>query len=281
MLSYTTEGSDQYQHDTVCIFTDGAITQGHSSGSCVIGLLDESGDSIELKNIRAFSKYHDDSTNNIAELQGVMLGIMKALEYYKSTSKHTYSLLIFSDSEYCIKSLTEWVFGWYKTYTETNKNGIVFPSMMTKGGTKVKNAELICAIIHYIVANEQYFTDISFVNVKGHTWNKGNPSITEQMEYYKTANNCDITEKEAVFICKYNHIVDRIAVLVSNHIKKYGIEDVPFFENDGTPCLKFTEKDMHFTVYDSVNDEKLLSKYYVLNKAIMKSYRAILQHLPF
>ena len=280
MISYTTEGSEHPAHDTICIFTDGAIYDGQSSGSAVIGILNDSQPEPYLENIEIYSKYHSTSTNNVAELTGILFGLEKAFSKYRNTDEHTYSFLVFSDSEYAIKSLTEWVFGWYKTYTYERKNGIVVPSMMTKGGTPVKNCELICAIVSLIANNRKNFIDLDFINVKGHTWQKTvDTGIIIQMEYYEKANQCNITKQEATFIAKYNHIVDRVASNVCSYVMDNGF-DINF-DDCGDPCMEFVIKGMTFRAYDSVNDGIKYSDYMVLTKGIMKAYRDILEHKPF
>jgi len=278
MISYADEGSNHPKHDVVCIFTDGGIHDGQSSASSVIGLLRNDGTNEPyLDKIEIFSKYHNNSTNNIAELSAILFGIEKAFERYKSSEDHTYAYLIFSDSEYAIHTLTEWVFGWYKTYTCEKRNGIVVPYMLTKCGTPVKNCEIISAIIGMIVHHEEWFTFLQFVNVKGHTWKKG--GIEEQMTYYKKANQTDITRKEAVFVTKYNHIVDRVASNVCDWVQNEGF-DINFNDN-GDPCMQFTVKGLNFKVYDSAGDGVRYSDYMILSSAIMRRYREILNQTPF
>lgn len=277
MLSYVTEGSEHPKHDVICIFTDGGIHECESSASSVIGILNDKEAEPKLEKVEIFSKYHPDSTNNIAELSAILFGIEKAFDRYKSTEEHTYSFLIFSDSEYSIKSLTEWVFGWYKTYTYEKHDGIVVPYMLTKGGSPVKNCELICAIISYIVNHQSNFTQIEFVNVKGHTWKRD--GVSKQMEYYQKANKTPITRGEATFIAKYNHIVDRVASTVCNWVQDNGFD---INKNDnGEPCMEFSHKGITFNVYDSVNDGLKYAKYMILNSNMMKQWRKILCHEPF
>lgn len=278
--SFAEDGCLSKDHDVVCIFTDGSIGKGNSSGTAVIGLLDRTDyDFPRLKDIEVYSKYYDESTNNIAELSGILFGIKKALEKYKCSDNHTYTFLLFSDSEYSIKSLTEWIFAWYKTYTYEKVNGIVVPSMFTKGGTPVKNAQFICAIIHYIVEHEKDFLDFCFINVKGHKNFKDMKDIKEQMSYYEKVNKCTITTGEAVFITRYNNIADRVAYNVVKYINENGY--TINFDDNGEPCMVFNYKGLNFKVYDSVNDDLEDSNYYILTKQIMKRYRMILEHLPF
>lgn len=280
--SYLDEGCQYPDHDTVCIFTDGSIDKdkGSSCGSAVIGLLvTEDDGSMTLRNIKSYSKYYANGTNNVGELSAILLGLEKAFSMYQSTDKHTYNFLIFSDSEYAIKALTEWVFGWYKSYTYQRQNGIVIPSMMTKGGTPVQNAQFICAIIHFIVAHKKDFLLLEFINVKGHKDFKKHKDLLDQIEYYEKTNQTQLTLKEAKFISLFNHISDRIAYNVCNHLADTGY-DINF-EEDGTPCMRFNTKGIDFIVYDSENDDKRMSEYYILNKAIMKEYREILDAVPF
>ena len=244
--------------DSVFIFTDGAITEGISSGSAVYGIpVDDINKGLGLTKVRAWSKFHNSSTNNEAELTGIFVGIQHASKEYPGKT-----LYVFSDSEYCVKSLTEWIFTWYKTYTLNKRNGIIIPSMMSKGGTPVKNAQLICLIINYIVTNDLY---VQFINVKGHTKN----NVEEQIKYFEKANKCILTTEEAKFITKYNHIVDRVAVIVSNFIKNSGFEGTDLRKS----YMEFSHKGMMFRVEDCRDEDELFGQYYLLNHNIMNSYK--------
>lgn len=252
--------------DAVFVFTDGAITEGHSSGSAVYGIPTEDENYLlQPMKLKAWSKFHNASTNNEAELTGIWEGIKHASLDYPHRR-----LYIFSDSEYCVKTFTDWIFTWYKTYTVNKRNGIVIPSMMTKGGTPVKNAQLICLIINYVVSEK---IDVTFINVKGHTKGK----IEDQMKYFEKANGCRLSHNEAEFIAKHNHIVDRIAVIVSNFIKTNGIEGIDPRE----PYIEFEEKGLKFKVETPLDEDDLYGKYYMLNHKIMSEFKERIDNKPF
>jgi hypothetical protein len=80
-------------------------------------------------------------------------------------------------------------------------------------------------------------------------------------------------------VTKYNHIVDRVASNVCDWVQNEGF-DINFDDN-GDPCMQFTVKGLSFKVYDSANDGVRYSDYMILNSAIMRRYREILNQTPF
>ena len=92
-------------------------------------------------------------TNQRAELTA----IMRALQTVDSTE----NVVIYSDSSYSIKCVTDWFHGWRK------KN------WMTSNGP-VKNRDLIEAVLDLIVVREEQGGSTKFKWVKGHSNNAGN-----------------------------------------------------------------------------------------------------------
>lgn len=92
-------------------------------------------------------------TNQRAELTA----IMRALQTVDSTE----NVVIYSDSSYSIKCVTDWCHGWRK------KN------WMTSNGP-VKNRDLIEAVLDLIAVREQQGGSTKFKWVKGHSTNAGN-----------------------------------------------------------------------------------------------------------
>jgi ribonuclease HI len=59
-----------------------------------------------------------ETTNNIMELSAIIFSIKKVKEQYLAVS----SIKIYSDSNYCIKGISEWMPGWIKTDFKGKKN---------------------------------------------------------------------------------------------------------------------------------------------------------------
>ncbi len=87
-------------------------------------------------------------TNNQSELYAILIGLKESKEYNK--------ILIKSDSNYSIKSLTEWYHGWVKNCWKSSK------------GTDVLNKELIMEILDEIYSNNPNKRQIVFEHVRAH-----------------------------------------------------------------------------------------------------------------
>lgn len=84
-------------------------------------------------------------SNNVGELMGILAGL--CLVENKSQE-----IIIYSDSQYCINSISLWSKNWAKN------------NWITAGGTPVKNKELIMRILE----EKEKFKFVFFVHVKGH-----------------------------------------------------------------------------------------------------------------
>ena len=147
------------------IFTDGSsIANGKSN--CVSGCgvyFAEEDISISLSCKKA-SEYCNIpiqiESNNVGELMGILVALTIAKE--KDVEQTT---VIYSDSMYCINSVTNWWKNWEKN------------DWNTSNGTPVKNKEIIQRIIKEI----SHFQDLTFKHVKGH---KKEPQETDTEEFF-------------------------------------------------------------------------------------------------
>jgi len=85
-------------------------------------------------------------TNN----RGELTGILRALQIYNKRP-----LIIHSDSQYSIKTLTEWIFLWKKRYGDDPKN------WKTSTGKEVLNVDILTKI-------QPLIKEVSFVHVRAH-----------------------------------------------------------------------------------------------------------------
>jgi ribonuclease HI len=238
----------------IVVFTDGGITKGTSCGGASL---------IEIKNNNEYSvikssiKICEESTNNEAEL----FGIYKAIELLEPNNSEPY--IIFSDSEYAVKSLTIWILDWFKTYSYKKENSICVPSMLTKGKSPVKNAKLLCMIINLIVDKN---LKIRFKNVRGHKSPNKDQDIMSQALYFRESNNLSkmISKDFAKFICTYNEYIDK---LVGDCIWKFKEGDIEKLE------VNNVEVDIR---YGKMFDDEKYKHLYILNKAIMNKYKELL-----
>lgn len=239
----------------IVAFTDGGISKGTScGGASLIEIKGKNDYSVIKSNI----KICEESTNNEAEL----FGIYKALEMLEPNNSEPY--LIFSDSEYAVKSLSIWILDWYKSYSYKREHSICIPSMMTKGKTPVKNAKILCMIINTIVDNN---LKVRFINVKGHKSPNKNDDIMSQALYFKESNNMKkiISLEFAKFLCTYNEYIDN---LVSDCICKFkeGGEDNLLINNTINVDIR----------YGKMFDDEKYKHLYILNKAIMNKYKKLI-----
>lgn len=90
------------------IYTDGACSVNTGKGGWGVYIVLPSGEEIKL------SGNSENTTNNQME----MTAVVEALSYFKTKKKIT----IFSDSNYVIKGITEWMDGWKKRDWKKVKN---------------------------------------------------------------------------------------------------------------------------------------------------------------
>ena len=142
------------------IFTDGSFKKLKGNKIlCGYGVYFPNG---ELDNIaRPF--IHEPLTNQRAELYA----ILKSLRKIKDEKVSFDSVTLYTDSEYSIKSVTEWYKSWEKNNWKNAK------------GQKVMNQDIIRPIIKLVYG---YFLDkIKFKHVKSHTGKQDFESKSNEM----------------------------------------------------------------------------------------------------
>lgn len=140
------------------IFTDGScINNGKNFARCAIGIYFPKK---EFENVsKEITSTKINKTNQTAEL----LAILKSLKITKKVDKEI-KIKIYTDSLYCINSLTKWYYAWEKNnWLNSNKK-------------QVKNKEIIQKIIKYIKKK-----NIDFVHVRSHTHKKDYYSINNDI----------------------------------------------------------------------------------------------------
>ena len=135
-------------------YTDGSHNAGIGGGAYVITdgkqILQHQGQKLQGNG------HLSQATNNSAELTAIYQAILKL------TQLRYRQAYIYSDSKYCIDSLTKWYPNW-------QKNG-----WKTANGQEVKNKELIQTIIKH-----QGFMKINYQHVKAHNGDRFNELADE------------------------------------------------------------------------------------------------------
>ena len=149
---------DIFNTDTLNIFTDASIYK-YPDGFTVSAPGCECVANDGEKNVLLDSCYDLNnlvygSTNNDGEIRAIYLGVLYALKY-KDYFKY---INLFSDSNLCIQTLTNWIYTWCLS---KDANGIIY----TGGGTPVMNQSVIVSIIDTIV---HFGLSINFYHQKGH-----------------------------------------------------------------------------------------------------------------
>ena len=140
---------------SVRIWTDGAVYlngRGKDGGYALV--IDQNGYEETF-----YGYMKKGATNNIMELTAILRGLEKALE----NGMQDESMVVKTDSKYCINSITKWVKGW-------KRNG-----WLTKEGNPVKNVELIKDIDTAC----SHFKHLRFEWVKGHNGTRLNELADE------------------------------------------------------------------------------------------------------
>jgi ribonuclease HI len=143
--------------DTIVVFTDGSYKKTKNGILCGYGIYFPNE---EIKNIsKKFTK--KPLTNQRAELYAIYKAIKKIIENIGFKK-----IEIYTDSEYSIKSLTEWIINWKKNNWKTSNN------------KEVLNQDIIKKIDKKI---QKYKNKIFFFHVKAHTNKKDYQSICNDM----------------------------------------------------------------------------------------------------
>lgn len=155
-VPYTVDCWNEFKNE-LFIFTDGSFKNNGQELNSGIGVY------LGPNCINVKELYHN-KTNNQCELAAVDIAFKIILKYYKKLITIKKPINIVSDSEYTIKSCSEWINKW--------KNN----SWKTSNGTDVKNKELILSIDKSLntirIINSKIPTEnqinVKFVHIKSH-----------------------------------------------------------------------------------------------------------------
>lgn len=161
-----------------------------------------------------------DCTNNIAELSAIELGCNIALK----KQQEYFRINLFSDSEYSVKSLREWIFGWAKVSCRDGIEG--FRNLRKSDGNLVKNHTIIINIINKILSIDPGQCSFNIYHVKAHS----NGNLNKVQEHFRKANNIDINILDAKILAYFNDKVDNLTrdILLGGQSCYYEREVVPY-----------------------------------------------------
>lgn len=153
--------------------------------------------------VSAYSLSLDDTTNNQMELIGVILSINLFLQEVGDTRGN--SLEIYTDSQYVVKGINEWIFGWIKKGWNT-----------TTG--PVANKDIWQVLKNYHDTNKKQ-NKIEIKWIKGHAGNPGN----------------EVADLIASKV-KYQNGVDAAVSMIADKIRKE-YNDLSYPDSNGNTCL--------------------------------------------
>lgn len=226
------------------IFTDASIV--HTNGAygtigCA-GFISAVGNGEEVK-LQTLDRYYTillNTTNNIAEATGVLRAVQYAVVHRDMFTE----INIFSDSQWCIRSITTWIFNWISTI---NTMGIMYNSSQEP----VANQNIFSEIILTIVQSN---TKIHFYHCKGHV--KDTPdSIFDALKTFRISNHIKrdvhLSYQEIYVMAYYNDLVDRESR-----------ENAQWFANNGSTSLSIDYPRPFF---------------YILNRDVLDIYKHLIE----
>jgi len=119
------------------------------------------------------------TTNNGMELTA----ILRCLQYVPAGESHDYPLVIYTDSQYALNSLTRWVHGWIED------------GWKTSSGKDVSNRDIIEEAFELIRLHERY-RDIDLRWVRGHSGIVENEVCDQKANYARTTKRTNWKHKD-------------------------------------------------------------------------------------
>lgn len=156
-----------------------------------------------------YEKYNiSEGTISFGEMNAIYIALVKIEELIKlNIIPKKCNIILFSDSEYCIKSLNEWIFSWY-----SKKNGNEY---IKSDGKKVVYQYLIDNIIKIIVNSNM---NIKMYHTYGHVDNNDYEKLKKlKMKLFKSG--LKVNTQLVKQISNYNSVVDCNSRLNFNNMK--------------------------------------------------------------
>lgn len=149
------------------------------------------------------TEIYEVGTNNYAEINAIKNGLKTAREYIKSIDDSNVRVEIYSDSDICVRSLTEWIWGWIKN----SKDGQLYNSE----GKLVKNQEVILKAFKIMEKIREGGGVVRFYHINSHgsidnikdlrskfmKRNSCKVSLDDFCFFYLQNKQCDLMVKEA------------------------------------------------------------------------------------
>ncbi len=168
------------------IYTDGSCKENPGPGGCACVVYDA-----EAKQYKGYTFREQSTTNNRMELSGMIL----ALEYISKNPSHETYFIIFSDSQYVVKGINEWMHGWIKN------------NWKNAAKDDVKNPDLWQKIYNLYMTLKQQAYNLELKWIKAHTMTKL-PEKTIITAYQHAGHTYGSIDSHHII---GNHLVDMLA----------------------------------------------------------------------
>lgn len=194
--------------DNINIFVDASIEKLSDNKyiSCSGAILMSMDYNEELsRKLPYFARILADSTNNIGELEAILLGLDLANTLKKPYTK---TISIYSDSKVSVFGLREWILDWYNNSNQ-NDNNLTF---MSKQGKVIANQDLIKKIINRI---SNMNSSVYLYQQKGHVNINDHNQLVEAYNYFCITNRFFIDyysdyEEEIKLLSYNNNFIDKM-----------------------------------------------------------------------
>lgn len=213
------------------IYTDSSLKNINGISYVSYGYIIES----SSLNLKIENYYISEGTISFGEMSAIFYSLLKIEELIiKNIIPNYCNIILFSDSEYCIKSLNEWIFGWYN-----NRNGNTY---LKSDGNPIAHQNLIDNIIRTIISNN---IKVKMFHTYGHVNNF--EKIKElKTKFHKAGLNTNT--KLVKQISDYNSVVDCNSRL---NFKNYNTNNI---------VRNLFEVNENFVYNDIKNYKKLVNK---------------------
>lgn len=138
-----------------------------------------------------------EGTSSYGEMVAIHLAVLKLCELVrKNVFNYNDRIILFSDSEYCVKVLNEWIFRWFNRYNYKDDK------LTTSSGNEVAHQSIIISIIENILYHN---LNINIYHTYGHVEMKGLKRCQEKL----IKNGLNVNINTAEHISKGNSYVDK------------------------------------------------------------------------
>lgn len=211
-----------FNDDTLNIFTDASMRMNDKENIGSPGYVAVIGNKIIDKKAIVFRE----TSNQFVEVYAILM----AIQYIISNREKVKVINIFSDSQFAVYSLREWIFKWM--------NGMKNDRLYNSAGKLVAHQNIIMNIIYTII---EYNLDINIYHNRGHF---KKDQINEFIALFKKHNflNDSIDYKSASSIIYYNDIIDnytRQTLYKDQVLNLQKLEVLDYFANDNLDLQQY------------------------------------------